>query len=73
MAELATTLRTRSGQGVLVVEEVALRVATGEAERDPVTEGLAALLLDPVAFGLGHATVTVGEGRACPAPTNTPM
>ncbi len=56
MAELATALRARVWQRVFVVEEVALRVAAGEAERDPVAEGLPAFLLDPVAFRLRHRT-----------------
>ena len=54
MAELATALRARVWQRVFVVEEVALRMAAGEAERDPVAEGLPALFLDPVAFRLRH-------------------
>ena len=55
MPELASALRTGTRQVVFAVQEVAQRVTTGEAERDPVAERLAALLLDPVAFRLGHA------------------
>ena len=54
MAKLAAALRARFRQRLLVVQEVALRVTAGDAERNPVAERLSALLLDPVAFRLRH-------------------
>jgi hypothetical protein len=61
--KLAAALRAATGQRTLVVEEVALRMTTFEAERDPVAERLPTLLLDPVALGLGHGKVTVDRAR----------
>jgi hypothetical protein len=54
MSELAATLRASGRQAALVMEEIAKGVTAGEAERDPVAERLAALLLDPVSLRLGH-------------------
>ena len=55
MAELAAALWASRGELVFVVEEIALHVSAGEAERDEVAERLAALLLNPVSFRLrGH-------------------
>jgi hypothetical protein len=54
MPELAAALRARSREIGLVLEEITQRVPAREAERDPVSEGLSALLLDPVPLRLGH-------------------
>ena len=48
MPELARALRAGGGKRLVVLQEVAERVTAGEAERDPVAERPAALLLDPV-------------------------
>ena len=53
-------LRTRRGQLALGLVEVALREAARDAERDPVAEGLASLLPQPVG-GFAHET-TLAEG-----------
>jgi len=47
-AHLASALGTSAGQLALRFVEVALRESAGEAERDPIAEGLAALFLEPV-------------------------
>ena len=50
VSKLASALRTAVRQHRLVVQEVPQRVAAVKAERHPVAERLAALLLDPVAL-----------------------
>src|SRR5574339_860451 len=62
MSQLPTALWTPPGERVLVLEEVAERVPAVEAEADPVAEGLASLLLDPIAPGLSHGGI-VGGGN----------
>jgi hypothetical protein len=54
-AELTAALRTGPRQIRLPSLEVPLRVAAGEADRDPVPERLAALLLQPVS-SVAHAS-----------------
>ena len=69
MPQRPLALETRGGQVTLGVLEIALGVPALHAEGDPVTERVAALLLDPVALRAGHrshsslAGVTPLNGR----------
>jgi hypothetical protein len=73
----AAALRTGGRKLRLVVEEIAQRVPAGEAERDPVAERLAPLLLDPVPPGWCHAGTVVlsrcpqAEARRYPSTAST--
>jgi len=65
MSKQPPALRTGGRKLGFVLEEVAQRVPTGETERDPVSERLSPLLLDPVAPGACHAgTVVLSRPRA---------
>jgi hypothetical protein len=56
-SQLAAALRALGGQLVHVLLEVTLHEAAAEAERDPIAERLAPLLLQPVPRSPHEATV----------------